>query len=257
MKLKFIHLNIFMGGLFWDNLVSFLKSEQPDILAMQEVYECADPNAQPRFNTLANLQKVLALPYKAYAPTMRRMSEGKIFLSPAPLWGTAFLSKFPLTQVSTHYLDVPYNDHWIDDGQYETSVPRAMQYATADVGEAALHLFNVHGIWSTHGKDTERRLAMSKMIVEKIQDKHPAILCGDFNVNEGTESMNLIGHTMTDLFRGERVTSFNMKRKPADSGYKDAIVDFVFTSPDVRTLSHKQPNVDASDHLPLVCEFEL
>ncbi len=38
MKLKVICLNIWIGGIFFDEIVDFLQKEDADILLLQEVY---------------------------------------------------------------------------------------------------------------------------------------------------------------------------------------------------------------------------
>lgn len=47
-----------------------------------------------------------------------------------------------------------------------------------------------------------------------------------------------------------------MKRKTT-FGYATAVVDMIFVSGDICVTSKSCPKVDISDHLPLVCEFEI
>lgn len=256
MKLKIINLNVWFGGQLWDSMVAFLKSEQPDILFLQEVQQSNNLSYGPQFNTLEMLTPEINLPHVAFGATMRRLSDNKSTLVESPLWGTAILSKFPLTQKDLIFYDLPYNPAWTG-GDPEHTVPRALQYATCSVDSKTLHLFNNHGIWGHNGGDTPRRLNMSKIIIEAVRGKSPAILAGDFNTNERTQSINQIGEVLSDVFKNERATSFNVSRKPVDSGYKNAVVDFLFLSKDIKVISHHSPPVDVSDHLPLICEIEI
>ena len=47
-----------------------------------------------------------------------------------------------------------------------------------------------------------------------------------------------------------------MKRK-TDPGYAAAVVDMIFISKNIEVISHDCPQVDISDHLPLVCKFNI
>ena len=58
------------------------------------------------------------------------------------------------------------------------------------------------------------------------------------------------------MFKDELKTTFNMKRK-TDPGYAAAVVDMIFISKNIEVISHDCPQVDISDHLPLVCKFNI
>jgi len=155
------------------------------------------------------------------------------------------------------------------------SYPRNMLYAEIQLNDALnLNVFNVHGIWGKHGADTDRRRNMINIILDKIGHKPNVVLSGDFNLNENVYSENN-GHTdltkpkrteavsrlekqFTNVFKDERITSFNPRHKDfISTGYGMAVVDMVFVSPNIKVLSHSQPEVNISDHMPQICELQV
>lgn len=257
MRLKLISLNIWNGGKLWDAALAFLKSENPDILALQEAQYTPDPFVtDPRYKTLDALSPKLNLPYRISAPMFNWINAETS--TPVDMC-TATLSRMTIIKSEAWFFSGQEYRHVGKEGEGDVSAyPHNLQYTLIQINEKKLHLLNVHGLWGTDGNDTPERLAMSAFILEKIGDKQPLILCGDFNTDATSRSIQNIGTKLHDVFGADnRITSFNMRRKPAESGYKTAVVDFIFTTPDITILSHRTPDVDVSDHLPLVLEFEI
>ena len=109
----------------------------------------------------------------------------------------------------------------------------------------------MHGIWGHDGEDNPRRLEMSQTILEAIGDKPNVILSGDFNVREGTRTIRNIEKSLLNVFAGELTTTFNMKQK-TDPKFARAVIDFIFVDLNFRVLDHRAPQVDVSDHMPLI-----
>lgn len=257
MSYKFICLNVWNGGKLWEPMVAWLKNEQPDILALQEVFLSQDPRSPKADRTIEELQKELDLPYAEFAPAFLNTHGGKELEK-----GNAVLSRFPLTPQPTLFYDQPYGP--MDDsglyGQDYTLIPRNLQQVTVQLPKGPLHVFNTQGIWGHDGKDNPRRAAMGEKILTAISNITTAypnqlvILCGDFNVDEKSQTITKIGTQLTNIFAGERTTSFQLTQK-TDGGYATAVVDFMFTTPQVHVLSHSSTEPDISDHLPLVVQF--
>ena len=121
-----------------------------------------------------------------------------------------------------------------------------------DANGTNLHVFNTHGVWGEDGNDNERRLAMGEMIIKAILGKEHVILGGDFNTDEKSQTIANIEQHLPNIFKGERTTSFNMRRKNPALNYSTGIVDFIFVSSDFKVISHASPDTDISDHLPLL-----
>ena len=96
---------------------------------------------------------------------------------------------------------------------------------------------------------------MAQTIVDAIKPFDSVVLAGDFNVQEKTESIGLIETHLTNIFKGERSSSFNMKHK-TNPGFATAVVDMVFVSPSLTVLEHRQCDENVSDHVALTATIE-
>jgi len=251
MKIKFINLNLWAVGAIFDKALDFLIKEKADILALQEVFDGQDSNLQSGFRALNILKEKLDLPYYFYSPAFTdNRKEGRIKS------GNAIFSRWPIVSTKTTFIDGSYNDEYIDDPKNYPYVPRNLQQAVIQSNKISLNIFNTQGIWGLDGDDNERRLKMSQDIVNQIKENKNAILAGDFNVKEKTKSIRNIEKYLNNIFKGERTTSFNMKRK-TNPGFGTAVVDFIFASPNFKVIDHQCPQIDVSDHLPLVTVLEV
>lgn len=251
MKIKYVDVNVWNGGVLMDHIIEFLKKEKPDVLVVQEAHNEQDTRLDKTFRTAKVLQEALGFRFAAFSPFYLLNKDG--IKSDK---GNAVFSNFSIRPVSTIFFDVPYKEV-LRDLEDPTHTPRALQHVIVDVNGKELNVFNVHGIWGTKGEDNPRRLKMSETIIENVKDKKHVILSGDFNVNDYTSSIKNIGKVLHNVFDGERKSSFNMRQKPKDSGFASAVVDNIFVSDDIKVLSHSQPDVDISDHYPLIAELEI
>ena len=117
----------------------------------------------------------------------------------------------------------------------------------------------MHGLWELSGGDTPERLKMSEIIVQEVGNKRKVILAGDFNLRPNIQTVQNIEKHLANVFKDQLRTTFNLKRKDLKKfpGYASTVVDMIFTSKDVSILSRGSPNVDVSDHMPLVVEFSV
>ncbi len=252
MRIKCIDLNIWSGGKLLDNALVFLKKENADIITMQEVYSGIDPSLDKSRRTLSVVASELGLPYYAFAADARDTSRGLNVE-----WGNAIFSRFPLKTVKEYIIDGQYGDFEVEtsDASVWEYLPRMYQEVEVSLGtNRGLSIHNIHGIWGTHGDDTERRLVMGKKIIEEIKGKRPLILTGDFNLSPNTTVVKNIEQYLTNVFKDKLTSSFNMRRK-TDPGYATAVVDMMFLTPDIKIIDHYCPDVDISDHLPLVAHL--
>ncbi|MBP7700755.1 endonuclease/exonuclease/phosphatase family protein [Candidatus Woesebacteria bacterium] len=273
MKLKIISLNIWLGGLLFEEIVEFLKAQDPDILMLQEVFDGKDISLEKRFRAFSVLKNELGYKYSDFAPAfIENIGENQKINQ-----GNAIFSRFAIKNSKTCFYDIPFGER-IDQYEYFPVTPRNLQHVTINLAdqtqnsvdqvqnladqtqnEPLLHVLNTQGIWGTHGEDTERRTEMGKVILNEIGNNQPLILAGDFNFNPDTKVVENISKTLESVFKTELVTSFNLARKDLvkDPGYATAAVDMMFVSNDIEIISKSCLNVDISDHLPLVVEVNL
>lgn len=247
MEFKIINLNVWLGGKLMPQILDFLEQENADILNLQEVRKGDTKNPDIEQAIKEKLEYEYSFFTPAFFDTVENCDSGNLILSKYPIVKTDY--KFLFGQYKIH-------EHG-QDPNYFSTLPRIIQHATIDINGTKIYNFNVHGIWAHRdGSDSPNRLKMSNIVCQEIKDKKNVILTGDFNSQENTKTINNIENYLTNIFKDERKSSFNMKQK-TDPGYGEAVVDFIFTSNNFRILSKSMPNVDISDHLPLVANLAL
>lgn len=130
-----------------------------------------------------------------------------------------------------------------------------------------LDLFNLHGIPVPADKlDTKARLQQTNIVLDSCKhSKLPKIIGGDFNLLPQTESVvkfeesgfrNLIKDFNIKTTRN--LNHWNPDRDSAHGYFgRQDFADYVFVSPEVTVKNFEVPNVEISDHLPMILDFEV
>lgn len=240
MRLKILQVNVWWGGKLWDNLIEFIKKENPEIIFAQEVYE----------STIKGFGQ-LGYEHVAFGKEMIDVREGGRYLT-----GNAIFSKFPILdyQTASYVREFGEFKEGIDD---VAKAPRNILHAALSIEDKIINAFCTHGIVDYRGDyDSPERLEMSRIICEAIAGKDNAMLTGDFNVQPETQTIRNIEKHLSSVFKSELKSSFNMRRK-TKPGYATATVDMIFVSPEIKVLEHSCPDVDVSDHYPLLAIIEI
>lgn len=253
MKIKYITLNILEGGVFFDNIATFLKQEQPDIVGFQEVYNGESPEFPKKYRSIQLLQQVLQNYHYSFAPVFSE----KLPLGEAEL-GNAIFSRYPIVEEKNTFFDIPYDSQYkkeLRNGDFSYE-PRSVQWTKIDIEELYVNIFNVHGIWGHDGDDNPRRIKMSQTILDQVGEKTKVILAGDFNVQPHTQTISMIEKRLKNIFKDELTSTFNMRHKD-NPGYATAVVDMIFISDDIALIEKTCSEADVSDHKPLIAVLEL
>ncbi len=251
MKLKLVSINIYQGILL-DEVCAFIEKERPDIVTMQEVYDSKDPLAPMRYRSWGELKKRLDFASHDYEPALiDNRKEGKF------PQGNAILSRFPITARDVVFFNEPFRDDYVDIITNNPIQPHVLQHVVLETPAGEVHVFNVHGPWDLDGDNfSERRRQMSEAILKGTKGKSNVLVAGDTNAKPTNQAIRNLEPQLVNVFGHELKSTFNMSRKD-NPGYATAVVDMILVSPDVKVLSKKCPNVDVSDHLPLVVEVEI
>lgn len=253
MKIKLININVWWGGKhLWNNLVDYLKKEQPDIVIMQEAFDSTEINVPEYLKTTESLKQILGFPYSEYGEELV-LDNGDLNCS----MGNAMLSKFELSNKHVEFIHRDGTAR-VDDRDRSTieNFPRNILHCQTNINGTTYNLMGTHGVWAPDKTETPFQKESGKKIAGYIAGKENIILTGDFNVNENTETINLISEQLNNIFKGERVSSFNMKQK-TNPGYATGVVDFIFTSPNIKILEHRTAEEDVSDHQSQVVILDL
>ena len=241
-------------------LLDFIRQENPHIILGQEVYDSNNDSHRKNFRTIGIIKKELSYDYIYFSPAFYiRSGKGKIDD------GNAIISKFPIISEQTVFFDGRYGPR-IEGSALDNlterqikefqNTPRNIQRAEISINNFTINVFNTQGVWGLDGKDNEKRLKMSRIITEEIKKKENIILAGDFNVNPDTKSIKNIENYLINVFKGKLNSTFNMKRKTHPK-FNNAVVDMVFVSKNIKVIDSYCPQVDVSDHLPLVFILEI
>lgn len=253
MKIKILTLNIW-GGELLDRVINFIRKEDPDIALLQEVNNGMD-SLNSKFKSIDILRKELGFPYCSFEPLFLDIRSGNKIPQ-----GNAIFSRFPIGNQKAIFFDIPFGEFNLEEIKSNLGknqfLSMGMLKTDVNVNSRNINSYSVHGIWGFDGEDSARRLKMSKIIVEEIKNRKDVILAGDFNLKPSTKTIKNIEGYLQNVFGKELIRTFNMKHKKLP-GYATAAVDMIFVSKHFKVINHYMPNVDVSDHMPLVCEIEI
>ena len=246
--MKLIQLNIWQGILMYQAM-QFLKKERPDILNLQEVTTGIGDVRSAYFSVLENLSE--SLPELKYCHFQRNASSP--YSGRRVYDGQAVLSRYRITRKNVVFT----NGKPIDNGVIGRDNINIcfLQHVRIETGNEIINDLNYHGYWLPYHKGgnevTRSHCRTIADYVDGIDSNEKVILTGDFNLSPHSKSLAVLNRKLTNLViqHGIRTT-----RPPI----RDTMtpVDFIFVNDKVRVRSFTVPNAKASDHLPLILEFD-
>ncbi|MDD5146993.1 MAG: endonuclease/exonuclease/phosphatase family protein [Candidatus Daviesbacteria bacterium] len=260
--MKLISLNTW-GGKIYQPLVAFIKnySRDSDIFCFQEIYNTTTSVKQfhnIRANLLEELKQILPDFQVFYTPEFSGYDS-----NPNPV-------DFDLTVGEATFIRKDINVHSFEklpisgDGSEKilktdfSNFPVALQCINLIIDNKSYIICNIHGTSFPGSKlDTKQRLEQSMKINNFLKRKSGAkILTGDLNLLPQTESIKILERDMKNLIK-----QFNIEKTRSDlspyfkkPGFQK-FADYIFVSPDVNVKSFEVPEVEISDHLPMILEF--
>lgn len=229
LKLKVLSYNLRFGELAsLEELAEFIKEQDPDIVALQEVDNRTFREAAPKQH---DKDFATELGYR----TGMMSAYGKTIDFAGGYYGIAILSKYPMAKVERFYL--PKTEH----GEEQ----RALLVADIEYGDNKFFTFANTHLDYTHTKERQVQVdQINKILETKV---FPVILAGDFNaepdaveIEEGMESWERL--SLLD-------PTFPTKEPRV-------LIDYIFSYPEDRweKVEAETPKVDLSDHLPIQVE---
>jgi endonuclease/exonuclease/phosphatase family metal-dependent hydrolase len=251
MTLKVISLNMWAGKLL-PQAIEFLKQQDADVVLLQEVTNARAADLPEKHRIFDVLTSRLDYEYSNYAYCFSyNFPEGIV---PE---GSAILSKLPIKQSSSRFFVEPTKEYYQDIPADWPVVPRILQYVELGAQTVPVNVINVHGIWDLDGdNDSLERRKMVQAIIETEANKPNVIVSGDTNAKASNVIWQRLEEHLKSVFGQELKTTFNMRRKD-NPGYATAAVDLMFVSPDIEVIDKALPDVDISDHLPLVVTLDI
>lgn len=255
MKIKAVQVNIWKGK-FLDELVSFLKKEDPDIIFMQEVTTGAlNFYSDQTADLFEELKSKLGIS-GVYDCVM------KFKQYPDDCFGNAIFSKYPILRSNVLVLKqsepLDYDEKSKGDFAVDRPyVPRNLMDAVLDIEGIEVHAICVHGAWTAPPTDSDETVGQAEKIAAYVKSlgDAPFVMGGDFNMPPGTKVIDIIsgvaGNLMLDLGIAQTLNPRIHFLK--DKGF---LVDYIFCSKHLKADSVEVPQVDVSDHLPVVAKLD-
>lgn len=259
--MKLVCLNI---GIKIDNaeeVVDFLIEQDADIICLQEVADPVESSVKDIFRSKETIKMAMGkiYPYRYFSPLWQSRGFTSLDFGGFIEQGNYILSKLPIKKADTTFFHKGYKrvSDWKEMNFYEEDHGRALQTVEVECADKKFNIMNVHGIWTADKIGDSRTIAEINFILEKISKSDmPSILAGDFNLLPKTDSIKLINEKMINL-----ISKNNIKTtRPAFKNHMEEgnnIVDYVFINDKIQCNKFEVPNIDLSDHLPLILEFEL
>ena len=164
--------------------------------------------------------------YKSKYPEHNKLLNGLPVLNKQ---GNAFISKNSIQREKFHY------------------VTRGMKRLVIELELENVVILLVHLALSY--KARHEQLTEIKRIVKGL--KKPCIVAGDFNAFKGNDELELFREA-AGLYNAGPANSLTYPSWNPKLG-----LDFILHTPDIKINNFKIPNVDYSDHLPLIVDFDV
>jgi len=255
---------------FFDtNMKTFLQlldRVKPDILATQEIdfdskrsFHVNQPQAIARNTDLKYTAAAINwdkryIPFPYWPPSVHF---GKV------VSGQAVLSRWPIVSAERVVLMKPVNKPFYYNALY---LDRLVQVVKIEIRGKTLVVLNVH-LEAFDNKTREKQAQTVLDIYRRYKDDYPVILLGDFNClpPDSKQKKGFIDEPDID-FTGDKTIGLFLAEeslKPADletvtfpSNKPTRKLDYIFyTHEKIVLLKTFAPEIDSSDHLPLVMEF--
>lgn len=222
-------LNYVTREIDFDLFEKTVRAFDPDILGLNEVYGLGP---HPHYTGQAQILAERLGYHWFFAPAIDEEDLGP--------YGNALLSRYPI--LSAKVIPVPNPEIENPDDWFE---PRCLLQADIDLPDP-LQVNVIHfGL-----TDVEKQNAMDT-VVSHVRATG-SVLLGDFNITPD--------HPLLQKLNGRMLDTARLFEKPLlsfPSDKPDRKIDYLFTSPDLRTLSADIPPVVASDHRPYIALVEM
>lgn len=264
--MKLISFNI---GIKIDNskeVRSFIKEQDPDIVAFQEIVRDLDEAVFEMYKSKKHIEEIIGkqLPYSFFGPLFiakHFTKNGKVYrdLGGFVEQGNEILSKYPIVEATNEFY---YKHYSYDSDRTNFTIEdhsRAVQIMELSVKNKRLQILNLHGLYSKDKKDSERTINQCKYILKAAKRKNiPTIIVGDFNLLPDTQSIKMISKRFRNVVTEYKTPSTLSEYDPATEHKQGKLViDYIFVNDSIKVNHFEVIETTISDHLPLILDFDI
>ncbi len=239
--MKFVSVNI-EGNKHFDRIFPFLIAEKPDVLALQEVFEC----------DLETIKQITGLKNCVFYPNAD-VTLPNIHLQDRGRWGVATFANEIVDSKGVYYFQVNPGELFIFDEKKNGLADRVLLFAETKVDGKVFKTFNTHFTWSGGKAVNEAQRRDYVKMKEILESYDEVILCGDLNTPRGEEVWDDLAKNYTDNIPQDIDTTIDKNLHKSGKDIR-LVVDALFTS---AQYSAKNVRVVAntSDHMAVVGEI--
>jgi endonuclease/exonuclease/phosphatase family metal-dependent hydrolase len=252
MKIKILQLNI-LKGQYIDNIVSFVKNNNFDILCLQEV--TAGKFSYEEINCLSQINNVLGFNYE-------KSIDIQLIKDPESNFGNAILfsKKIKLIKKKIIYFDkYPANRNTVFS--LWDKIPRTILSLTLNINNQPFEIVTTHLVWSDKPVDTVDKITQGNQLIKRIKElKTPFVLTGDFNVDQKSSVIQKLSKLARNLTLEHNITNtLNPRTHRIKELFPPGLAcDFIFTSKSLPVVDFKLiDSPDLSDHYGLLVEIKI
>lgn len=244
MQITLMSWNLWHGE-FLDDIIAFIKRQNADIIALQEV---VDLPGEPRM--AARIAEATGYHYAHFKAFTNDRHD------PPDDQGNTILSRFQIEAASAHALS-SLDDY---DGTAETE-PRIAVKVCVRAGSSGLAVLNTHLAHTTDLKSCRTRLRQIDNLLALVEPQR-TVLMGDFNVEPGSEELARVRRVLHNADPDPTApTAFLYDHDKANGHYErtepHVRIDHIFVTPDIRVRSFEILDTLASDHYPILAVVEV
>lgn len=209
-----------LGDLSLEQVARTIEAQNPDVVGLQEVSRGWVLNGST--DMLAWLSQRLGMPY-VFGPATDAQ------------WGNAVLSRHPVLQ--SHVVSLPPDD---------LLLKRSFIWAELDTGGEPFNFVSVHYHHPDDGSPI--RVTQSTALLDYWRERPYTVIVGDFNATpEAPEIVMLRDAGLVDIFEAAGTT----ERRTYSALEPRHQIDYIWTTPDLRTLDAAVLPDTGSDHLAI------
>lgn len=260
--MKLISLNTWRGK-FFEPLIDFIKqrSQDTDIFCFQEMQDTKSDIKNYkgiRANLLSEIKLILPKFQMFYFPVIGGFDDKADPVDFDLTFGQAIFFKDSIKVGSKKNFFITKKEDYQNLQKDFSNLPTPLQYVDFNFANKKFIIFNFHGISHPGDKlDTSQRLAEVKKVKKIIDSKKGAkILVGDFNLLPETQSIKIFESNMRNLIKEFNIEKTRSNLSPFSSRPDfQKFADYTFVSKEVQVKSFEVPQVEISDHLPMLLQF--
>lgn len=247
--MKAIQMNLWQGRLL-PAARDFLRSENPDVACLQEVYSF-DPSS-PSLDFFSGLEVIqAALPnHQCYYSPVAHFAVLDRYVS----IGNAIFSRFPMSGQETTFINGECEEYNTLDAFEDFGNQRNLQKATiTPPNSPPFTVFNHHGFWNEDPLGNEESAQKMKQVAQIVGDTlGPKVVCGDLNLKPGSPALKYLTQHVSSLTEEHLVPSTLTQFGKAQG----VACDHICVSEDIEVLSFGVSDDLVSDHNALILSYE-